>query len=230
MLVALLEDESFWAEEVGAVISRAGFHLIWHDTPEAMLADPRALCADVMISDIHLAGSEANGRDFVRTLRARNIATPIMMLTQFPEQHRAAESFAVAADDYLAKPFDPDELLGRICALERRSRVADYRAVRVDALKLSPEFRVAYWTDRKIAPLTDQSFRLLLCLAETPRQSVSREQLWKRCWSKWENLALQPSVLDAAISTLRREVAAYLPKDAIVTVRGKGYKLMLGTE
>lgn len=231
MLVALLEDDPLWAEAVGVAIKDAGWRLVWHATAEAMLADDRALHAGVLVSDVLLAEGGMDGRDFVKVVRERGVATPILMLTQFAADHRAAEAFRNRADDYLTKPFEGDELIERLRSLERRgTRVADDGTIKVGRLKVSPRFRVAYWEDTvgkdTLLTLSEQSFRLLECLADSAGQVVSRATLWRRCWPLQSRLDPQQAVIDTAMNNLRNDISAVgMPRDLIVTVRGRGYML-----
>ena len=225
MLIALLEDDPIWAELVGAAIRDKGWRLIWRTTAEEMLADDRAMQADVFVSDVFLTHGRMDGRGFVQAVRERGITTPILMLTQFAAEHRAAEAFENRADDYLTKPFDQGELIGRIGALERRGRIADPETIKIGPLVISPRFEAAYWNGRKLE-LADKSFCILACFAQTPGQAVTRATLWQRCWPKFINLDPQDTVIDTAIKKLRREAGA-MPRDVLQTVRGSGYRLAI---
>jgi DNA-binding response OmpR family regulator len=176
---------------------------------------------DVVLLDLMLPGK--SGLDVCRELRNRT-DVPIIMLTARGEEADRVMGLELGADDYLAKPFSPRELLARMKAVLRRARGKagpDDKAVRVGALTVDPAARRALLHDRELA-LTGYEFDLLRALAERAGRVHSREQLLALARGSAEE-AFDRSI-DVHISRLRQKLGDD-PPTRIRTVRGVGYVL-----
>jgi two-component system phosphate regulon response regulator OmpR len=191
---------------------------------------------DLLVLDIMMDGED--GLAICRRLRAQGQTIPILMLTARGDPVDKVVGLEMGADDYLAKPFVPSELVARIRAMLRRQQfLARQQAVRgdllveteVDALRFGP-FRLdlrrqELLKDGELVALNSAEMRLLCALAETPNRPVSRANLLERAKGR-EHEALARSV-DVQVLRLRQivEVDAGSPRH-IRTVWGLGYMLI----
>ena len=177
---------------------------------------------DLLILDIMLPGM--SGIDVLKKVRQTS-DIPIVMLTARGEDIDRIIGLEFGADDYLSKPFNPRELLARIKAILRRSRPAPdkRRRIAVGDIELDAASRGAVAGSDSIS-LTGTEFELLRCLAETPSEVVSKEQLSQRALGR-RNLPYDRSI-DTHISNLRRKLAdADVTNPSIQSRRGVGYFL-----
>jgi DNA-binding response OmpR family regulator len=181
---------------------------------------------DVVLLDLMLPGLP--GLELCRELRARS-DVPIIVLTARGEEADRVMGLELGADDYLAKPFSPRELLARIRAVTRRAKGRAgpaLRAVTVGALVVDPSARSVTLSGQAVA-LTAYEFALLHALAERAGRVLSREQLMEFARGSAED-SFDRSV-DVHVSRLRQKLGDD-PKHPrlIKTVRGAGYVLAAG--
>jgi len=178
---------------------------------------------DVVLLDLMLPGLP--GLEVCRELRARS-DLPIIVLTARGEEADRVMGLELGADDYLAKPFSPRELLARIRAVTRRAKGRagpSLQAVRVGALRLDPGARRAVWRGRELA-LTGYEFALLKALAERAGRILSREQLMELAKGSAEE-SFDRSI-DVHVSRLRHKLGDDPKRPRLIkTVRGAGYVL-----
>jgi len=177
---------------------------------------------DLLILDIMLPGM--SGIDVLKQIRQTS-DIPIIMLTARGDDVDRILGLEFGADDYLSKPFNPRELLARIKALMRRSRPAASRGHRVSAGPIELDTRSRRVTaGAESIRLTGTEFEVLRCLAESPAEVVSKEQLSRRALGR-RNLPYDRSI-DTHISNLRRKLAdAGVVSPTIQSRRGVGYIL-----
>ena len=174
---------------------------------------------DVVILDVMLPGID--GFEVLRQLRRRT-AVPVIILTARVAQEDRIQGLEGGADDYLVKPCAPPELLARIRALLRRSRMARVESVvRIQSLSVDAESRKASVANRTLE-LTSAEFDILDFLARAAGRIVSRDEM-TRALHQREAAAYDRS-LDVHISHLRRKLEG-AGGPAIRTVRGAGYLL-----
>jgi DNA-binding response OmpR family regulator len=178
---------------------------------------------DVVLLDLMLPGKD--GLEVCRELRARS-DVPILVLTARGEEADRVLGLEMGADDYLAKPYSPRELLARIRALVRRARGRagpPVEILRVGELVVDPGARRATLAGREL-PLTGYEFALLRALAERAGRVLSREQLMELARGSAEE-AFDRSV-DVHVSHLRQKLGDDPRRPRLLkTVRGAGYVL-----
>ncbi len=179
---------------------------------------------DLVVLDVMMPGED--GVTLTRDLRARS-ATPILLLTAKSETSDRIAGLEAGADDYLAKPFEPKELLLRINAILRRApqpvvvklpKVLSFGAVRYDA------DRGEMWRGEDQVRLTATESALMRILAERPGEAISRAKLVDELSRGGEQT--QERAVDVQITRLRRKVESdpKMPR-YLQTVRGAGYML-----
>jgi two-component system, OmpR family, response regulator len=180
---------------------------------------------DLVVLDLMLPGED--GLTLCRRLRAES-DLPVIMLTAMGEETDRIVGLEVGADDYLAKPFNPRELLARVRAVLRRAgapgRVGEVSgdAITFEGWRLDVARRELRRPEGALVPLTAGEFDLLVVLAERPGRVLSREQLLDLTRGR-EAQPFDRSV-DVQLSRLRRKIEADPREPAIIkTVRGGGY-------
>ena len=175
---------------------------------------------DVLILDVMLPGG--NGFDLCRELRAREIGTPILMLTARDTVDDRVAGLEVGADDYLTKPFAFRELLARVRALGRRRGVPLPETLHVADLEVDLEAHRVRRAGKSIE-LTAKEFSLLEFFVLHPGQVVDRAAITAHVWD--ENHDPFTNVLEVLVRRLRRKIDDDYPTKLIQTVRGAGYRL-----
>ncbi|PZS89813.1 response regulator transcription factor [Stenotrophomonas maltophilia] len=178
---------------------------------------------DAIILDWMMPGED--GLSVCRRLQAR--AIPILMLSAMGATPDRVIGLEMGADDYLAKPFDPRELLARVRALLRRQdklRAQVASELRFAGWRLLPDQRRLFTPDGRELALSRGEFALMLALAERPGRVLGREQLLQL--THGEDSDSVDRAVDLAISRLRRKLGQAAPgAEALVqTLRGEGYR------
>ena len=214
MRILLVEDDELLGAGVRDALERARYGLEWVRDGRQALAALRAGAFDLVLLDLGLPGMD--GLEVLGSLRAGGGATPVLVLTARDTAPQRVAGLDAGADDYLVKPFDVDELLARVRALQRRGRGAAVNVIEHGPLKLDPA-ALSVTCDGRSVPLQRREFMLLLKLLESPGQVLSRAQLEESVYG-WEG-GVESNSLDVHIHRLRRKLYA----DVIRTVRGVGY-------
>jgi len=214
MRILLVEDDELLGAGVRDALERARYGLEWVRDGRQALAALRAGAFDLVLLDLGLPGMD--GLEVLGSLRAGGGATPVLVLTARDTAPQRVAGLDAGADDYLVKPFDVDELLARVRALQRRGRGAAVNVIEHGPLKLDPA-ALSVTCDGRSVPLQRREFMLLRKLLESPGQVLSRAQLEESVYG-WEG-GVESNSLDVHIHRLRRK----LYPDVIRTVRGVGY-------
>lgn len=226
--ILVVDDEPNIREIVGLYLERAGFQVrLAGDGPTALQALTAAL-PDLVILDVMLPGID--GLEITRRLRSEG-STPVILLTARREEADRIEGLELGADDYVVKPFSPQELVSRVRAVLRRTQSAerapgpaerDQPRLAFDGLTIDAAARSVQAGGAAIV-LTAKEFDLLLFLATHPRQVYNREQLLAQVWGETQ-------YIDASTVTVHvRRLREKLEKDPaapryVQTVWGVGYR------
>ncbi|HEV7664218.1 MAG TPA: response regulator transcription factor [Chloroflexota bacterium] len=186
---------------------------------ETALATLRRETIDLLILDVMMPG--ANGFEVCRTVR-RESAVPILMLTARDEAVDKVTGLDCGADDYVVKPFNPDELMARVRALLRRVQPRQLEVLRFSDVELIPSERDAK-RDGDPLELTAREYELLELFLRHPRQVLSREQILQDVWG-FDYLG-DSNLVDVRIKYLRDKLESGGRARLIQTVRGAGYAL-----
>jgi DNA-binding response OmpR family regulator len=175
---------------------------------------------DLVILDLNLPG--AGGLEVLRHIRARKPDLPVIILTCASTVEERVRGLDDGADDYLAKPFDIDELAARIRAVLRRGNRQARAVLQIGDLELDRLSHSVRRGDHNIE-LSPKEFALLELLMRHEGQPVSRTEIVERVWKL--NLDTMTNVVDVYINYLRRKVDAGFERALIQTVRGIGYQI-----
>jgi len=174
----------------------------------------------VCILDWRLPGP--SGVEIVKWIRARNIGTPILMLTARDSPADRVEALDGGADDYLIKPFDYGELLARLRALLRRPAGERHPQLRCGSLVLDPTTREVS-VDGESVELTAREFAILELLVRRAPAIVFRRSIALQAWPE-EADAVGSNTIDVHIARIRGKIARC--DGRIETVRGSGYRMV----
>jgi DNA-binding response OmpR family regulator len=223
-LVLVVEDEASIAEVVSLYLKRAGFRVqVASDGKQAMGAFQHQQ-PDFVILDLMLP--EVDGLTLTRWLRDRS-NVPIIMLTARRAEADRIAGLELGADDYVVKPFSPQELVSRVRAVLRRlgREQADAeaeRALSFDGLTIDPLSRAVHVGGSQVE-LTAKEFDMLHLLARHPRQVFTREQLLDRVWGGAQYI--DPGTVTVHVRRLREKLEADPSHPTrLITVWGVGYK------
>jgi two-component system response regulator CpxR len=176
---------------------------------------------DVVILDVMLPVLQ--GVDVLRQIRRRS-SVPVLMLTARTEKRDRLAGLDGGADDYLPKPFDPDELLARIRAVLRRngrSAPSELEPVQLGPLRIDGNARTV-WLENERVPLTSIEFEIVDFLARSASRIVSRDELAAMLYQR-DSTPYERS-LDVHISHIRKKLESSA-EIRISTVRGVGYQI-----
>jgi len=221
--ILVVEDEPSIAEVVSLYLKRAGFRVSHARDGQAALGMMERQMPDLLVLDIMLP--EVDGFELARWVREQG-DTPIIMLTARRDEFDRISGLEMGADDYVVKPFSPQELVSRVRAVLRRARrdpeEEAAKPLVFAALSIDPLTRLVTVSGREIA-LTAVEFDMLWLLARHPRQVFSRQQLLERVWGRSDYI--DPGTVTVHIRRLREKIEADPSAPAhIVTLWGVGYK------
>ncbi len=219
--ILIVDDNESLLRMLQRTLSYEGFLVISAANGRVALSEVEKRRPDLIILDWLMP--EIDGITVVRRLRALSDTTPILMLTARDAIEDRVEGLKSGADDYLIKPFAPEELLARVQALLRRTSTssAQQRLVYAD-LSLDPTTRETQRGERKF-DLTPTEFDLLHLLLRHPRQVLPRQRILEEVWGY--DFAGEDNVLEVYIGYLRKKSEANGEPRLIQTARGVGYVL-----
>ena len=173
---------------------------------------------DLIVLDIMLPGLD--GLEVAQRLRAAGDQVPILMLTARDMVADRVKGLETGADDYLVKPFAPDELVARVKALLRRSQEERQEVLHSADVELDTGTRLAHRGGREIE-LSPTEYELLALFMRRPRQVLTREIILDRVWGL--DFEGSSNVMEVYIGYLRAKLEAEGEPRLIHTVRGVGY-------
>jgi DNA-binding response OmpR family regulator len=221
-LILVVDDDVMIAQLVEKYLTRAGYRVaIAHDGLTA-LKMIRELSPALVVLDLMLP--ELDGQAVARAAREENDLSIIMLTALGSTVHRVA-GLESGADDYVAKPFAPSELVARVRSVLRRAKPARTAAIRYGDIAVDPERRVARVADRGIE-LTASEFDLLHALVQARGRVLTREFLIDAVLRSNLEHGIQDRSIDVYVRRLRSKLGdnAHAPGH-VVTVRGIGYRL-----
>lgn len=222
--VLVVEDDPTVLEVATTYLEAAGFLVDAATDGFGAIEAATRLAPDLIVLDRMLPGID--GAEVCRRIRATS-AVPIILLTALGTTEDRIDGLEAGADDYLAKPFSPRELVLRVQSILRRSvsEFAPELAFELGAFSLDPSARVIRKHGVELA-LSAREFDLFSFLLKHPRQAFSREQLLRSVW-RWDFGDL--STVTVTVRRVREKIEHDpTAPEILTTVWGVGYRLSIG--
>ena len=222
--ILIVEDEPSIAEVVELYLRRAGYQVQTVGDGDHALRILEEHLPDLLVLDVMLPG--VDGFSILRWLRDRG-DTPVIFITARREEVDRIAGLEMGADDYVIKPFSPQELVSRVRAVLRRiHRNEDLgeKPLHFGDLGIDPQTRLVTQGGQEIT-LTSREFELLWLMASHPRQVFTREQLLEKVWGGADYI--DPSTVTVHLRRLREKIEQDASEPVrLVTVWGVGYKFV----
>ena len=223
----LVDDETAITDRLGPFLSRAGFEVRIAGDGEHALDEVRSFTPDLVVLDVLMP--RLDGREVLRRLRQEGDWTPVILLTQVGESAERAMALMEGADDYINKPFDPNELAARIRTVLRRASpgqppLSAAERLRSGDLVVDRTTRRIYLRGDEVE-LSAKAISLLAYMIIHPDELLSRERLLDAVWG-WD-YPIGTRTVDTRVAELRR-VLGDDPVNPlyIETVPGQGYRFI----
>ena len=220
MRILLVEDEKKMASFIERGLKEEHYAVDVSSDGEEGLSRAEVNPYDLVILDVMLPAKD--GITVCREIRNKKLKTPILLLTAKGSVRDKVQGLDSGADDYLAKPFEFEELLARVRALLRRNRGLETPILKVADLELNDPTRLVTRAGREIT-LTSKEFSLLRYLMIHAGQVVTRTMISEHVWN--ESFDTFTNVIDVYVNYLRNKIDKGFEKPLIHTVRGAGYVL-----
>jgi two-component system, OmpR family, response regulator len=220
--IFIVDDDPHIVELVDVLLRSEGYETLTAQDGEAALEMLQTTTVDLAILDIMMP--RLDGLELCHLLRG-HYDLPILILTAKGEPRDRVQGFTQGADDYLVKPFHPDELVLRVGALLRRYKIATSMTIELGNLTIDYQNAVLRHGGETFA-IPPKELELLFKLASYPGQTFTREQLIEQIWGyDYEG---DERTVDVHIKRLRERFSAGGYDFQIKTVRGLGYRLEVG--
>lgn len=219
--ILLVEDDSSLNSTVCSFLNRRGYETTGCLNANDAYNEMYGRIFDLIISDIMMP--EIDGFEFAENIRRLNKDIPILFMTARDDFSAKERGFRLGIDDYMVKPVDLDELILRIGALLRRSKIAAAKRLEVGALIMDAEERTVTLNGDNI-PLSAREFNILYKLLSYPKKTFTRSQLMDDFWNA--DSSAGPRAVDVYMAKLRDKFTGCGDFE-IVTVHGLGYKAVI---
>jgi DNA-binding response OmpR family regulator len=223
MRILVVEDEQRLADALGQILSEQKYQadVVYNGTEGLACAESGEY--DVVVLDVMLPGM--NGFDVVRTLRREKNATPVLLLTARDDVSDKVTGLDCGADDYMTKPFSPEELLARVRALSRRQGAVELEQIEYADLVLRLASCELCCRTKSIR-LGYKEFAVMKLLMANPSAVISKDLLISRVWGVESDA--EDNNVEAYISFLRKKLSFLGSRVTIGTQRKLGYRLEAG--
>jgi len=222
-LILVVEDEPSIAEVVGLYLRRSGYEVIFAQDGLEAQNKIESRTPDLIIMDLMLP--IIDGFELTRWLRDQS-DTPIIMLTARRDEVDRIAGLEMGADDYILKPFSPQEVVSRVRAVLRRTKPLNDESAEqpltFPSMVIDPQTRLVTMEGEEVI-LTAKEFDTLWLLAQHPRQVFSRNHVLERVWGISDYI--DPSTVTVHIRRLREKIEPDPSEPRyLITVWGVGYK------
>jgi len=223
MNVLIVEDEAPIAKIIRDALTSEGHSVTWCGSVDEVVSGKHALYHDVIVLDLMLDG-ESGGEELIRHLRTQNDIIPILVVSAVSSTQTKVDLINLGADDYLSKPFDPNELVARVNALYRRSMVLNLgEKVDLGEQVFHPKRALLVEKNGGEIDLSPRECQIFELLVKHEGRVVPNEVILQQVWGiSTEN---HSNLIKSTIRRLRKKVDADRP-ETITTIHGEGYRFM----
>lgn len=216
MRLLLAEDDVLLGVSLSNQLQQAGYAVDWTESAEQALMLGKQ--EDYRLAVLDLGLKDGSGLATLKNWRQCKISLPVLILTARSDWQDKVNGLKVGADDYLAKPFQMEELLARLEALVRRTEGRTLNKLIIGSYELDEDRQQITTPQQQTHNLTGTEFKLLRCLMSQPQRIFSKEVLMEQLYSLDETPS--ENTIEAYILRLRK----MLGKEIIVTLRNQGYR------
>ena len=220
MNLLLVDDEKELCDALAVILSRNNYSVTVACDGETGLDYALSGIYDLILLDVMLP--KINGFEILKTLRAKKIDVPVLMLTARSETQDKIDGLNYGADDYITKPFNSSELLARIKALLRRNKNFSLNTLSFNDIVLDRDTMELLCGEKKIT-LSKKEFQILEILMLNSAKCVNKERLIEKIWG-YDSQA-EYNTIEVYVSFLRKKLAAINSETEIKSIRGVGYTL-----
>jgi len=222
--ILIVEDDESIARLIDIHLQRVGYQTTMCDDGLDAQDLLQEKDFDVVVLDRMLPGKR--GLDLLRWLRGveKTATLPVLMVTALTMTEERVRGLNEGADDYLGKPFEPEELVARVAALLRRSKSVATETFDTSTIQLDDE-SLEVKIDGQPLRLRRLEFKLLQVLMEKPGRVFARDTLLDMVWGR--DSFVEERTVDATIKRLRKDLAAFGQGECIQTIRGMGYRFQV---
>ena len=221
--VLTVEDDAVTANEIVSELKQRGYEVDWVDNGRDGMA--RALSDDYNVITLDRMLPGVDGLSIVTAMRTVGIQTPVLMLSALGDVDERVRGLRAGGDDYLTKPFDPEELTARLEVLLRRRQaatVARETVLRVGPLELDLIARKVHRAGEEVSLLPTE-YRVLEFMMRHAGKTITRTMLFEAVWGY--HFDPGTNLIDVHMGRLRRKIDPPGLPPLIQTVRGSGYIL-----
>jgi two-component system response regulator MprA len=222
--ILVVEDDESIASFIRRGLANEGYEVDTVADGEAALDKARESRPDLVVLDLMLPGLD--GMEVCRRLRTAHSSLPILILTARDSVSDRVQGLDAGSDDYMVKPFAPEEFYARVRALLRRAGPGEPETLQFADLQLDTGTRQVRRSDAQIE-LTSKEFDLLELFLRHPRQVLSRETIYDQVWGY--DFGGESNIIEVYIRYLRQKLEADGRSRLLFTVRGVGYVLREST-
>ena len=221
MKVLIIEDDNIIGTLVKQTLSRHDYHvdlvgLGVEGTKKALENTYDCIVLDLGLPDM-------DGLEICKTLREQGIQTPLLILSAYDGINTKVDGLGVGADDYLTKPFENKELIARVQALIRRSKLGEGRdTLRWQELEINLIARTFFVNGHQVN-LTNNEFDLMAYFLRSPERIISADELAQKVWNL--EFDRKTNYVNVYLSYIRKKIKKHSAKKYFITIRKKGFRL-----
>jgi len=215
MYILVIDDDVLGLELLKFTLRNCGYEVECSDNPRGAIRMIERRLPDLLVLDVKMPGMD--GFSFAKYLKKEGYAIPYIFLTAYSDLENLLLGFSLDAEDYIAKPYHPQELVARVGVVARHKSLQPSQRLQAGSLELIPE-KLQVTIGTKEIPLTPTEMQILSLLIKHIGQVVPREDFFSHIWHEQTS-----NVLDVFIRRLRSK----LGNNTIVCVRGVGYSLTI---
>src|ERR1700746_2217312 len=219
MRVLLIEDDSATAQSIELMLQSEGFNVYTTDLGEEGVDLGKLYDYDIILLDLNLP--DMSGYEVLKTLRVAKVSTPVLILSGLAGIEDKVRGLGFGADDYITKPFHKDELLARIHAIVRRSKVYAQPVINTDDLCVNLDSKTVEVNGARVH-VTGKEYQMLELLALRKGTTLTKEMFLSHLYGGMGEPEMK--IVDVFICKLRKKLAsASGGKHYIETIWGRGY-------
>ena len=216
MRVLLIEDDKSLGRAVRDHLVNQNNAVDWAENLEDAYAAVSTTRYDFILLDLRLP--DGSGLDFLKNIRAKNLTSPVVILTAHDQISERIEGLNSGADDYIVKPFDLYELTARIGAVARRTNGLSKSEIKIGSMTLDIENKRIFIDDKEVE-LSSREWAIIEHMASHPNMLVTKAQIEDTIYAFGSEV--ESNTVEVYISRLRKKIG----KDRIKTHHGRGYSL-----